>query len=167
MFPVRGSVLIADGNGKVNVVAPTSDNQFLMLDSSSPVGAKFVDIKGHIPNQRLKINATQKNSTTLSSYDKITDVAVPGENTSSISSIKIISFMDSGMDSYSVKIINSGTGQLIAENTFTNTTPQINTITNISNLPLNEAIIEFSIRRNGGNGNRIVYLYEATIEITG
>lgn len=161
----KGSVIVADGNGKVNVVSPTADGQVLVLDSTLPEGAKFIDVKGILPVQRLKASPSAINSTNSSTYTKITEISVPGQSSNPISAIKVISYMNSGTTSYDVQAMNPATGLVIASGTFTNTVSQVNSLGTLNNLPNSESIIEFSIRKTGGNTSKYAYLTEVDIQI--
>lgn len=165
MSVARGSVIVSDGAGKVIVVSPTADGQVLVLDSALPAGAKFVDIKGILPVQRLKASPVAINSTNSSTYTKITEISVPGQTTNPVAAIRVISYMSNGATSYDVQALNSATGLVVASGTFTNTTPQVNNLGALSNLPTGEAIIEFSIRKTGGNTSKYAYLTEVDIQI--
>jgi len=167
MAAVKGSVIVADGAGKVTIVSPTSNNQVLILDSNAAAGAKFVDIKNILPIQRLKSNATVSNSTDLTTYTKILELSVPGESTNPVNSIKVISYKDGSVDSYDVRALNVANSTVIAEANFTNNAPTINDMGTLTNLPASSGIIEILIKRNGGTGsNKSVYLSEATIELS-
>jgi hypothetical protein len=161
----KGSVIVAGGNGKVMVVSPTADNQVLVLDSAQPAGVAFVDIKGILPSQRLKASVASTNSTTNSTYTKISEISVPGQTTNPITSITVIAYMDNGVTSYDVRAVAASTGLVVATGTFTNTTPQIQNLGTLSNLPPLEGILEFHIRKNGGNSQKYVYLTEANVVI--
>jgi hypothetical protein len=150
----------------MTIVSPTSDNQVFILDAATDAGAKFVDIKGLLPLQRLKSTASKTNSTDLESYTSILELSVPGESTSNLQSIKVISYKDSSVTSYDVRAIDSTTSNIIAEANFSNNIPSINDLGTLSNLPANETIIEILIKRNGGSGNnKNVYLSEANVEM--
>lgn len=166
-YPSLGSVITCNGDGKVTVISPTVNNQVLVLDSSQPGGAKFEDIKNIMPIQRLKSTASSTNSTDLTSYTKILELSVPGENSNALLGIKVISYKDGSVDSYDVRALNVSTSQVIAEANFTNNTPRINDLGSLSNLPASEGIIEILIKRNGGSGNKKnAYLVEATVELS-
>lgn len=167
MATPKGSVIVADGAGKVTIVSPTSNNQVLVLDSSDLVGARFIDIKSILPVQRLKSSASSTDSTDLTTYTKILELSVPGESNNALQNIKVISYKDGSVDSYDVRALNIETSQVVAEANFTNVVPQINDLGTLSNLPANEGIIEILIKRNGGSGNnKNAYLMEANIELS-
>lgn len=167
MSVIKGSVVVADGAGKVSIVSPSTDGQLLIFDSGSEEGARFEDIKNILPLQRLKSSAAFASGTGLTSYTKILEISVPGENTNPLQAIKVISYKDSQVDSYDIRALNTNTSQIVAEANFTNSKPEINSLGVLSNLPEEEGIIELLIKRNGGKGKKkSAYLVEATFEIS-
>lgn len=161
-FPVKGSVIVADGNGKVAVISPTSDNQVLSLDSTDPRGAKFIDVKKILPQQFIKAQATSANSTNSTTYERIISLTVPGENVNPITAIKVLSSKDGNVTNYDVRV-QTDLGVTIAEANFNNSNTQINDLGTLSNLPLTETLLEIQAKRNGGNNNSGVYIFEVTI----
>lgn len=164
--PVKGSVIVADGNGRVSVITPTSDNQVLMLDSNEAVGARFVNIKNLLPPQAQKVPATSSNSTNASSYQTILTLTVPGENVNAISSIDVLSYIDNGASNYDIRIYDSTNDLIISEVNCTNNNISITNINTLNNLPTSTAIIEIQTRKNNGNSQRYVHVLEATINYT-
>lgn len=158
----KGSIIVADGNGKVTSIQPTSNGQVLSLDSTEPSGAKFISL----PIQRLKANAVSTNSTNLTTYTKIIELSVPGENVSNLTNINVISYKSGSVTSYDVRAIDANTSLVIAESNFSNNVPAINNLGPLSNLPSGPSIIEILAKRNGGGGNnKNVYISEANIDL--
>lgn len=160
--PIKGSVIVADGNGKVTVISPTSNNQVLSLDSNEPAGAKFIDIKSLMPQQFIKAQATASNGTSSTTYERIMSITIPGESTNPITLIKILSGQANNANSHDIRI-QTNLGVTIAEANFTNTAFNNNNMGTLSNLPQNETTIEVQAKRNGGNNNTNVYILEVTI----
>ena len=163
--PVKGSVIIADGNGRVTIIEPTSDNQVLCLESANPKGAIFKNISSIIPPQYFKISASDSKYTRSTNWDTILSVTVNGESVNHIQEIKILSFKDSSVDSYDIRVYDSTNNNVIASANFTNNDVGIMDMGSLSNLPTSSAIFEFQAKRNGGNGNsKNVYLLEVTLK---
>lgn len=163
--PAKGSVIVADGFGKVTIISPTSSNQVFALDSNDPRGAKFIDVKDIMPNQKVKMAASSSNFTLLNSYQQILEISVPGELNNNIVSIKVVSYAQSGVGSYSIIVTNS-LGQTIAENTFSNNSSAENNMGALANLPQSTDIIHFSIKKNNGPANKNAYLMSVDLEMT-
>ena len=84
-------------------------------------------------------------------YERIVVFEYPGSNYGSpIINVTCISYMDSNCTSYDIKILDKTNNLVIVENNFTNTTEVKNTLTPISNIPTDEAIIEIYVRKVGG-----------------
>lgn len=160
--PVKGSVIVADGNGRVTVISPTSDNQVLSLDSTDPKGAKFIDVKNILPTQAFKAHAAISDRTNSTTYETLIRLTVPGENTASVQSIDVVSFKDSGASSYDVRVMTKS-GDVIAEANFTNNDDVINDMGTLNNLPANKTQIEIQVKKTGGNNNTYAHLSEATV----
>lgn len=163
-FPAKGSVIVADGTGKVTVITPTSDNQVLSLDSTDPKGAKFINVNNLVPKQAQKATASNNNYTSSNTYEVIITLTVPGESVNPVENIKLLSYKDNGITSYDIRIYDATNNQIISETNFSNNLLEINTISNLSNLPSTESIIEIQTKKNGGNNSKNVHILEATIQ---
>lgn len=69
-----------------------------------------------------------------------------------IQNFRFIAKMDSGLTNYNIKLTDITNIQTIFEETYTNLTDRIITITNISNIPKTIAIFELNIKVTGGTG---------------
>lgn len=162
--PSKGSIIVADGNGKVKAVSPTNDNEMFISDSTKEKGGRFVDAEKILQNSTFKSVITDSSSTNSETYFTIMYFTVPGENVNKIQSIKILSKKKGNLTSYSVRIYDATNNNVIVENTFTNNSILINDIGILSNLPTNEAIVEVQAKRNDGNRNSYAIISECTIE---
>ena len=163
-IPTKGSVIVADGNGRVTTVEPSADNEVFCLDSTDAKGAKFVKLNQILPTQSFKVTATGVNSTTATAYENIMELTIPGESIANITAIKILGKMTSGADSYSVRVYDSTNSNIIAEKTgLTNTSNSITDLGTLANLPDDEAIFEIQAKRIGGNTQKKIFIHEATI----
>lgn len=98
-----------------------------------------------------------------SSYQEIASYIYPGTNVDMIGYIKILSKIDSSGTSYDVRIRDITNEVTICETNFTNNTLSINDMGTLSNLPSQEAKIEFQVLRNGGNKNTLVKIDSISI----
>jgi hypothetical protein len=46
MPPIKGSIIVADGNGRVGTLTPNTNNQVLCLDDNEPLGVKWITSSG-------------------------------------------------------------------------------------------------------------------------
>lgn len=161
----KGSVIVANGTGGVTVISPTSAGQIFVLDTTDPKGAKFTDIKELLPTQKVKMIASSSNYTSLQSYQQIMETSVPGESSNRILSIKVISYCQTGIKSYSV-IVTNADGKTIAEKTFENTTSAENNMGELANLPKEQGIIRFAIKKNSIPTTKYAYLLSVDIEMS-
>lgn len=165
MPPTKGSVIVADGNGKVTIIEPPqNNNEVFVFDATEPRGGKFINIKNLLPNNYFKSSATSENSTNTSTYITIMSLTVLGESVNQIKNIKVLSYLTGSTVSYDVRIFDSTNSLTIAEKNFSNSTSTINDMGTLLNLPLGEAILEVQVKKNGGNNNSYAFLLEATIE---
>ena len=81
-------------------------------------------------------------------------------NMGPIQKIELISYMDFGITSYSIRIVDKGNQSVvIAEVTgLTNTDDTIIDIGNISNLPSSQSRFDIQVRKTGGSWRKEVYL---------
>lgn len=90
------------------------------------------------------------------------------EGTNSVGTIKkilAIGKRHSGATGISIKISDKTNGNIIAENTFTETKESILELTPINNLPTDRAILELYTKRIGGSNSKKGYLDSVTVYI--
>ena len=96
------------------------------------------------------------------SYISIGRFIYPGYlNSSKFTGIDILAYMDNGITSYDVEIVNREDNSIILEQNFTNTTMDLLTFTTINenNIPENTAVIEISVKLNmSGKASKKVYI---------
>lgn len=81
-----------------------------------------------------------------------------------INQVEVISKMDTGMTSYSVRLYDATNETIIAETTGkTNLTEEIVNLGTISNVPEDEAIFEIHIKRVGGTTSTYAYIEDVII----
>ena len=92
----------------------------------------------------------KKDGTNNSSYSKIGSFKYNGsDKIGHINYIDVISYMQNGGESYSVRIFDKTNGNVICEKTgLTNTTEEIIDLGDISNVPINESIFELQARHD-------------------
>ena len=71
--------------------------------------------------------------------------------THAITSFKIISYINTGTGSYSVRVYNKTNSTVIAEKTFTNVTQTLNDMGTVANIPSAFAIIEVQFKKVSGS----------------
>lgn len=162
----KGSIIVADGNGKVTAITPTDDNDILILDSTQPYGIKFGNSPGTNSLKQIKNSLAGKDNFNLSSYEAAIEMTLPGGNLLTITKIYVLSYMTSNINSYDVQIYDLTNDMIIASKNFTNTSTQKNDMGTLSNLPLNESIVEIQVKINysGNNNNKYAYVKEVILE---
>jgi hypothetical protein len=162
--PVKGSVVVADGNGRVKVISPTSDGELLMLDSADANGARFQDLASLLPKQTQKAAVTSQTSVSSNAYVKMVSLTIPGENSQAVSDIKVLAYKGGNATSYNVRVYDVTNDAVIAEAAFTNASQIVQSMGTLSNLPAAEAVIEVQVRKNDGNNQSEVTVEEVQIE---
>lgn len=112
----------------------------------------------HVPIANLKsvnIGLSEVNSIETE-YTNIFTYVFPGSDfTRDIQKISIVSRMDSGLTSYSVRVVDFTNAKELAAGTFSNTTDTINNLTiTLANISVNEAIWSIEIKVTGGSGEK-------------
>ena len=79
-----------------------------------------------------------------------------------ITKINAIGYMDEDVDSYSILVEDKTNGNIIAENTFTNTEETDIELTPINNIPTTKSRIEVSIKKTGGKNKDVAYVESIT-----
>jgi hypothetical protein len=96
------------------------------------------------------------------SWHSIGNFFYAGEATKGVvNQIECITYMANGAQNYSIQIVNKDTNTIVVENTFTNTTPECNILTPISNISRKGVMYEVSIKVN--KNNKKVYIDEIEI----
>jgi hypothetical protein len=102
--------------------------------------------------------STSTLSTKQSGYTLTGSITYP--NVGDIKEIEIISFMDNGVTSYDIQIVNKSNNDILAEGNFTNTNKQRNTLSTILNQPSELCDIDISVKINkNGKSTKYVYVY--------
>jgi hypothetical protein len=88
----------------------------------------------------------------------------PGSNQiGTIKNVNIISYMDSKVPSYSVRLFDTTNGVTIVENTgMTDTSQNIQTLGTVSNVPTGQSIIELQVKTDDGS-NKNIYVESISI----
>lgn len=102
----------------------------------------------------------KKESIKTNSYSIVSRFKYTGSDIiGTIDYIDIISKKDSGITSYSVRVVDITNNLVIAEKTgMTNTTEDIQDLGTISNVPTDQAVFELQAKKIGGSGNTSVYI---------
>jgi len=75
-----------------------------------------------------------------------------------LSYIKIVSYMDNDITSYNIKIVDNTTRNIISQQTFTNTTENINDMGTIMFVPNEETNISILVLKIGGEASSEVHI---------
>ena len=105
------------------------------------------------------------NTVSSTSYKRVASFGYKGTLLSNpITEVTLVSYMDSSITSYSVRLIAlTQPSIMICEQTFNNTAETTNSITNISNLPSTPIGLEFQVKKTGGNNQKYVYVDSITL----
>jgi hypothetical protein len=104
----------------------------------------------------------KKSYTNHTSYTRLGQCVFPG---ATACDVRIISYMDKDVTSYSVKIINKNTGDVIVELTgITNEDEDTIYLGAGSNVPSSKAIFEVHAKKDGGKKEKYIYLELVEIE---
>ena len=159
----KGSLVICDGNGNTSYVSPGTDNQAIIADSTQPNGVRFGNV-GSVSAGFVRFAITSKSVFRTSNFETALTFTFPGADKGAVSKITVISDMSNNSTSYDIRIYDITNDLIIASNTYTNTTPNVNELTPISNLPGTDVIAELQIRLNSSNNkNRTVFIKELSI----
>jgi hypothetical protein len=100
---------------------------------------------------------------TQTDYKRAGTFEYSGTSTSSeITRISAVSYQDSGVTNYSIRIYDEKNNKEIAIGTFTNETEDICVLDSISNLPTESSIFEVQVKKTGGNGKMKVHVDTVT-----
>lgn len=98
-----------------------------------------------------------------SSYMRIGTFVYPGtKHVDDITKVSAISYKDSGVTSYSIRIFDNTNSTNICSGTFTNNTESVTSLTTMSNMPAENAIFEAHIKTIGGTGNQKMHIDSIT-----
>lgn len=159
MAAPKGTLLVYNGTDIVPFL-PSTDGQTIVFDSNENLGLKWKKA-----NKQSKIIPTMGNLSDSISYARLASFTFPGSDNVDLSFIKVISYMDTSITSYDLRIYDATNNAIISEANFNNIIEQVNDMGILSNLPVSEAIWEVLSKRNGGSGNnKNVYVKEVTME---
>jgi len=98
-------------------------------------------------------------------YKKIVTYMFKKDIYKGISNIKVISYMDSSVTSYDIKIYNLTENSEISTSNFTNVKENANVISDLPSFGNFETLIEIHMRRNGGPSNSKIYIDSIIFEL--
>lgn len=99
-------------------------------------------------------------------YQKVGNFSFSGtKNTGELRGIDIVSYMDSGIISYTIEIVNRKNNTVVCEQTFTNTSSRINTISSILNQPMDVCVLQVSVKNLVPSEVSLIKLYSHVEEI--
>jgi hypothetical protein len=154
---VKGTILVRGDNGWI-ALSPGSDNQELVYDSTQQSGVKWQN-----KQKSYKVVPQTTGTVSSSTYTTVASFSYPGSSSSAIDSVTVISYMDSGITSYDIRLFDATNSLEICTGNFSNTSEQINNLGTISNVPSGDAILELQARRNGGSGNKNATIEDFTV----
>jgi len=98
------------------------------------------------------------------SYRKIGTFKYDGSNQIGlIDYIEVISYKDSKIDSYDIRVIDRNNDVILASANFTNDISEICDLGTISNIPTEKTILEIHGRQNGGKKKSYLYIENITV----
>lgn len=111
----------------------------------------------------IKFNIKNRETSNTSYTREDTLIYEGSNNTGDIKKILAVGYMDSGVTNFSIKINDKTNNNIIAENSFTDTTESILELTPISNVPTERSILELQIKKTGGAGSKKCYVDSVTL----
>lgn len=100
-------------------------------------------------------------STNETSYERLGTIIFPG---ATHCRIKVQSFMDTGVTSYTIKIHDMENYATIIEKTYSNTEEVTNNMGLGSNVPSNEVTFEVFVKKTGGDDTTFAYIEMVKVE---
>jgi hypothetical protein len=162
----KGTIIVADGNGKVVGITPGNNDEVLVYDSSAQYGVKKVSNGNGLDKKIFKLNQAKFTSTKNASYTAMYAFTYTGSEINTIDKLTLLSYMDAGITSYDVRLFDVTHSTVITSANYSNTTQAIKTISSVSNLPTTDSIFEVQARKNGGSANSLIYIDDITIIYT-
>lgn len=109
----------------------------------------------------------RKSETDSKTWEVIGSAVYPGcVNTSDIFEIEFETYVDSGNTSYDVRIIDRDTNTIIAEDSFSNTSTQRNSLNTILHCPTSLSTLQLAVKVNStGNSKKKVYINDVVVWI--
>ena len=126
-------------------------------------------VSSHVPiaivNYDNTITINPRNDTFSStSYTRVGTITYEGtDSTNSIKKITSLSYKDSGVTNYALRLYDVTNTSVIASATFTNESEAICDLGTISNLPTSAAILEIQGKKTGGTGNQKFLIDSVTL----
>lgn len=140
-----GSIIVHNGT-KLVAVSPESDDLLVVSNSGTSSGVGWINGS---PNTPITVLLNVSTSLISIGYEKVAEFTYIPSEYGTITSIKVISFRNSGATSYDVRLMDVTNSNTIADENFTNTNLELHDLT-LSNLPSNIATIEIQLQSNGG-----------------
>lgn len=123
-----------------------------------------VDSNINIIDSSIVISSASSVRTT--NYIRVGTYIYAGSNTvGEILKITALSYMDTGITNYSIRVVDSTNKKNLAENTFTNTSEEIVVLTPINNIPTTESVLEVHVKKTGETGNLRVFIESINVYI--
>lgn len=91
-------------------------------------------------------------------YSKIISFQYMGNYSTTIDKIKILCYMDSGITSYDIKIVNIKSSLTLGSGNFNNTVEALCSIDTITNIPKSSTTLDIYVKKNGGGGSLKIYI---------
>lgn len=141
-----GSVIVHNGS-KLVAVSPSSDNLVVSSNSGTSTGVDWIESANN--NSPLTILLNISTSLVSLGYETIGEFTYVPSEYGTITSIKVLSYMNNGANSYDIRIEDITNSEIISDENFTNTDLELHDLT-LNNLPNNISIIEIQLQSNGG-----------------
>ena len=161
-------------SGAIQYITRTGDSVDIVFDTTINAGDKTtLDglVTAHTPADTTVYTPIgtilpRSNNYNNTSFQRIGTFVFQGTNHQSLTKICGVSYMDSGVTDYTIRVFDIINSLEIASGTFSNTSESIVHLGTISNLPTVSAIFEAQIKKTGGTGNQKVYIDSITFYTT-
>lgn len=120
----------------------------------------------YMPKKYIKVSAPDITNayTNTDVYFIMMSTMLPNQISAKITNIYLTSKSTGNLTSYDVRVYNVTEDKTLATKNLTNTDKAINSMGTISNLPTTTSIIEIHAKRNGGDENSLVWVYDVAFE---
>jgi len=152
-------------NGKGGISSIYSDKKYniLIMEDDRSNKIRYIGLNNLIKQQLIKSISTVPKKYETGNYEKATSFILPGKITGVITKISFVSFMDKNGSDYTIRLYDIINNTVISEINLKNIINEINKFDTLSNIPVNDTIVEIQCVFNGDSDNKFIYLDEMVI----